>query len=263
MSSNDRRIKSLETTYKILEVLKKNGHTTLSAINDQLDVTKATVHTHLMTLNTVGFVQKQDGGYQLGPKLMTYGAHVKNRHLIYQAGKVPAMELAFQTGEIVEIATEHNGRCVILHRFYGENTVDTDYQQQSLEEFRHLHYGATGKAMLAQMEAERIDRMIEQYGLPQRTENTITDRESLLEELEATRERGYALNDGEEVRGIRAVGTHVLNSNQRLLGAICLAGPRGRVDDTQFTEEFPRLINETQSIIEINVETNEFDVFQS
>lgn len=263
MSSNNRRIQSFETTHAILEVLRKNGSIALSTLDDNLDVTKATIHTHLMTLKAVGFVEKQDGRYQLGPKLMTYGAHVKNRQLIYQAGKVPAMELALETGEIVEIATEHNGRCAILHRFYGENIVDTDYQQQSLEEFRHLHYGATGKAMLAHMEPERVDRMIEQYGLPQRTENTITDRETLLEELETIRERGYAFNDEEEVRGIRAVGTHVLNSDQRLIGAICLAGPRGRVNNTQFTEEFPRLINETQSIIEINVETNEFNAFLS
>lgn len=263
MSSSDRRIQSFETTHQILKTLKENGSIALSTLNDELEVTKGTIHTHLMTLAEFGFVDKQDGRYQLGPNLMTYGAHVKNRHLIYQAGKVPAMELALETGEIVEIATEHNGRCVILHRFYGENTVDTDYQQQSLEEFRHLHYGATGKAMLAHMEPERVDWMIEQYGLPQRTENTITDRGPLLEELETIRERGYAFNDEEEVRGIRAVGTHVLNSDQRLLGAICLAGPRGRVDNTQFTEEFPKLINETQSIVEINVETNEFNAFQS
>ncbi len=262
MSQSGRRIQALETTSRILEVLQEHGEMTLSKLTDQLNVTKGTIHTHLMTLNDCGLVQKQDNRYRLGAKLMTYGAHVKNRHLIYQAGKAPAKELALETGEICEIATEHAGRCVILHRFYGENTLNTQYQQESLEKFRQLHYGATGKSVLAHMEPERVDRVIERYGLPQRTENTITDREALLDELETIRERGYAFNDEEEVRGIRAVGAPVLNSDQELLGAICLAGPRGRVDDATFSEEFPTLVSEARSLIEINVETNDFDTFR-
>ncbi|WP_435349099.1 IclR family transcriptional regulator [Haloarchaeobius sp. HRN-SO-5] len=261
MSSDRRRIRAVETTSKILAELKETGETTVATLDARLDVTKGTIHTHLMTLNAQGFVEKRDDRYRLGSGFMTYGAHVKNRHVVFQAGKAQAKELALETGELCEIATEHEGRCVILHRFYGENTLDTGYQRESLEEFRHLHYGATGKSMLAHMPLERVDQVIEEYGLPKRTEKTITDRETLLDELERIRGRGYAFNDEEEVHGIRAVGAPVLNSNRDLLGAICLAGPRGRVDDERFSTEFPALVSEARSLVEVNVETNEFDTF--
>jgi DNA-binding IclR family transcriptional regulator len=261
MSSGDRRIKAIETTAELLDVLKETGETSIATLDDRLDVTKGTIHTHLMTLNEVGFVEKHGDQYRLGPGFMTYGSHVKNRQLVFQAGKVQAKELALKTGELCEIATEHDGRCVILHRFYGENTLDTEYQQESLEEFRHLHYGATGKSMLAHMSPERVDEVLERYGMPRRTEKTITDRQALVDEIERIRERGYAFNDEEEVYGIRAVGAPILDSEQNVLGAICLAGPRGRVDDDRFSSEFPSLVSEARSLIEINVETNAFDTF--
>jgi len=115
--------------------------------------------------------------------------------------------------------------------------------------------------MLAHMSSARVDEIIERDGLPEQTERTITDRATLLEELEGIRERGYSCNDQEELHGIRAVGAPVLNANGDVLGAFCLAGPRGRVDDDRFFETFPELVTEARSLIEVNAEANEFRAF--
>ncbi|WP_161972959.1 IclR family transcriptional regulator [Halostella pelagica] len=261
MSPGGRRIKALETAFEILAVLKENGQMSLAELSEQVDVTKGTAHTHLMTLQQNDLVEQAGERYRLGTGFITYGAHVKNRQLVFQAGKDPVRQLALKTGEICEIATEYDGKCVLLHRFYGENTINREYQQTSFEQHRYLHYGATGKSMLAQMSPERVDRIVDRYGLPAQTNKTITDRGTLFDELERIRERGYAYNDEEEIHGIRAVGTPILSTDGDCLGAICVAGPGGRIDDEQFTEAFPNLVAEARSLIEANVQTNDFDVF--
>lgn len=261
MSSGRRHIQSLETASEIVTILKESGETSLAALDDEIDLTKGTIHTYLTTLEECDWVQRSDGAYRLGPRFMTCGSHVKNRHLVFQAGKRQARELAHRTGEICEIATEYGGKCFMLHRFHGENTFDTEYQLRSFEQTRHLHHGALGKSMLAHMPPERVDEIIETYELPELTEKTITDRATLLDELERIRERGYSFNDEEEVHGIRAVGAPVLNAEGEVLGAFCLAGPRGRIDDERFVETFPDLVTEARSLIEVTVGANEFEAF--
>jgi len=261
MASQRRRIQSLETASTLLSTLKERGEATLAELDAEVDLTKGTVHTYLTTLDDLGWIVREGSTYRLGPQFMTYGAHVKNRYLVFQAGKRQARELAHTTGEICEIATEHAGKCVMLHRFYGENAIDTDYQLRSFEQTKYLHHGSVGKSMLAHMPPERVDEILERKGLPALTEKTITDRETLLDELERIRERGYSFNDEEELRGIRAVGAPVLNSEGDVLGAFSVAGPRGRIDDERFVDTLPDLVTEARSLIEVNVGANEFRTF--
>jgi DNA-binding IclR family transcriptional regulator len=44
-----------------------------------------------------------------------------------------------------------------------------------------------------------VESIIDQHGLEQYTENTITDKTALFEEFAKIRERGYALNELEEI----------------------------------------------------------------
>ncbi len=55
-----------------------------------------------------------------------------------------------------------------------------------------MHQVAGGKAILAEYSRERVEGIIEQHGLPATTEYTITDPETLFQELEDIRKRGYA-----------------------------------------------------------------------
>lgn len=57
------------------------------------------------------------------------------------------------------------------------------------------------------------------------TQNTVTDRDVLFDELETTQERGIAFNDEELLRGQRAVSAPILDSKKRALGAISLFAP--------------------------------------
>lgn len=56
---------------------------------------------------------------------------------------------------------------------------------------------ATGKAVLSQLPREEVESIIDKWGLPMMTENTITDREALFEDLATAREQGYSINNEE------------------------------------------------------------------
>jgi len=94
---------------------------------------------------------------------------------------------------------------------------------------RHLHSTAAGKAILAEMPEQRVMDIISEHELPAETEHTITDPDSLVEELDEIREHGIAYNDEESVEGLRAVGVPVRGSNGIAIGALSVSGPSNRL----------------------------------
>lgn len=90
-----------------------------------------------------------------------------------------------------------------------------------------------GKAILANFPRERVSDVVEEYGLPAWTENTITDEESLYEELNRIRNRGVAFDDEERIRGLQYVAAPI-QCDGELLGAISVSGPKKRFADEGF-----------------------------
>jgi DNA-binding IclR family transcriptional regulator len=115
------------------------------------------------------------------------------------------------------------GRCVFMHVKSGERS---DWQHEEIGEQLYLHNTAVGKAILSTMSDEKVQSVIEQWGLPQTTESTITDTAELKEEVERTRKRGYAINRGENIEGLYALGVPIVGHEDEIIGGISMSGPR-------------------------------------
>jgi DNA-binding IclR family transcriptional regulator len=68
------------------------------------------------------------------------------------------------------------------------------------------------------------------------TEKTITCPDRLREELEATRQRGYAIDDGEFEPGIRAVAVPVRDVFGNVVAALGMPGPVQRMTPERIPE---------------------------
>jgi len=83
---------------------------------------------------------------------------------------------------------------------------------------------AVGKAILASLPRAQAEQIITGTGLTAATAATITDREALYHELEATRARGYALDKGENEVGTYCIGAPIFNTSGRVIGACSISG---------------------------------------
>nr|WP_246084522.1 IclR family transcriptional regulator C-terminal domain-containing protein [Salinadaptatus halalkaliphilus] len=79
----------------------------------------------------------------------------------------------------------------------------------------------------------------------------MTDRAELYAELEEIRERGYAVDDEERIRGLRCVAVPVMRDDE-VLGGLSVSGPTQRFDHNGFIEELADLLQNTARVIEIN-----------
>lgn len=255
-----RRIKSVDMAGKILEALRDEQGAAISELTDRLDRSPGTLHTYLATLQAHGLVVKEEDEYRLGPHLVTLGEFVKHHHPLYQAGKTVVDQLADQTDDSVHLLAEHDGQGFVLHERFGEDAVGSNYHAQLREKpYRQLHCRANGKAILAFLPQERVQEIITHHGLAKKGPNAITDETELFEELAEIRDRGYAFNDEEELRGVRAVGAPILDAENHPIGAISLSASQSRLRGERFRETVPELVLNSANEIEVNIETENFE----
>lgn len=86
-----------------------------------------------------------------------------------------------------------------------------------------INAGATGKIFLSIMSNDDIVNLLSEKGLPEYTENSITDINRYIEEIEKTRRLGYSLDMGEYLKGVVSAGTLVYQE-RKPVGAIWFVG---------------------------------------
>lgn len=244
-------VRAVEHTLAVLEALKQLDGARVSELDARLDLSKSTIHNHLATLRHNGYVVKEKDTYYAGLRWLSLGGYARDRLGLYRTAKRPVDAVAKQTQELALVTTEEGGRSIYLYQARGERAVTTDsYAGIELP----MHCTGTGKAMLAAMPDERVDRILDTHGLPAQTANTITDREVLFEELATVHEQEYALDDGERIEGMRGIGVPLRGEETgALFGALSITGPANRIKGEYFRTELPELLHRTAREIEINM----------
>jgi len=253
---DQRTVQSVAAAADIIKQVRELEGATVSELADRVDRSQASVHTHLTTLQQAGFVVQHGHTYDIGPQLLTLGEYVRNQSELYQAAKEQVGKLASETAECAHLTIEHDGQLVILYERFGAEAVGTEYHDMKRQEPHDaLHCTAVGKCILAELPAQAAEAIVENRGLPRYAEQTITDRETLFDELAECRERGYAFADEELMAGIRAVGAPIAGPDGGVEGAIAVTGPASRLRGERFREDLPRTVMNAANICEVNLRT--------
>lgn len=249
-----RRLKTLETTIQLVEVMTKRNGAGVTEMAEALDLSKGAVHNHVATLHDEEFVVKRDGEYKPSFRFLNFAARIRNQNRLYRAGKEPVDDLFQRTELYTQLMVEEFGKGVCIYTQANQG-VATDYHHRKLESRSHLHVSSTGKAILAYLPDERVEEIVADHGLPRYTDNTVVTEDRLWDELETIRDQGYALCDEEKLRGTRAVGAPVLGRDKRVIGSVSVSGPVSEIPDERFYDELPELTLGTSNTIELALET--------
>ncbi len=246
---DDNSLKTVRRNFEIIEFLQENSGSSVAEITDDLDIPSSTAHVHLKTLESLGYLVNKDGEYHIGLKFLMLGESARYKEEIYDLGSSEVEKLANETGELANLMIEENDRGVYIHRARGDQAIMADTRAGKSVD---LHCRAAGKAILAYLPKERVKDIIDNQGLNEKSPHTITDEDDLFEELERIRENGYALDDGEQMEGLRCVGAPII-SDDEVIGAISISGPKGRIRGSRFNKTIPEKVVSVANIIEINL----------
>lgn len=244
-TDESKMLKTTATSIEILELLEEFNGARISEIADRMDRPKSTVHGHLATLEEKEFVIQRGDFYYLGPELLRLGNYVRTR----VNGFVLAREFTERLFEEVRLrsifAVEMGGKAVFIHTASGNKI---GWTHERLGNRLHLHNTAVGKAILAELPDTRTEQILDEWGLPRETENTITDRQALSAELAEIREQGYAVNNAENFRELYGIGVAATRQSGGVIGGFSVTGPEHSITDgereAQLADTVKEIVNE-------------------
>lgn len=244
-----RRVKTVGTVLTVLETLKEMDGATVSELAEEMDMAVSTAHNHLATLDDRGYIVSEDGVYYMGLKFLDHGTYAKSR-IEWPSVAQPSLEqLAEETGEVAWLMVEEHGLVIHLNKAMGESAVQT---YGRVGKPAYMHQLAAGKAILAHYPQERIDEIIDKHGLPEQTEQSITDRAELMDELETIYDRGYAFSEEEVVKGLRSVAAPIL-SEGTVFGSVSVSAPANRMIGDRYRKDLPEMIMGMTNEIELKL----------
>ncbi|ODR81668.1 IclR family transcriptional regulator [Haladaptatus sp. W1] len=220
-------VRTTARSLDIIDTLRELDGARLTEIAAHLDLPDSTVHNHLRTLVQRGYVVRDGNTYHVSLRFLDFGEYARSRRKVYEVASPEIDELASETEESANLLVEEDGMGVYIYNAQGGNAIPLDTHPGTRVP---LHATALGKAILAFLPESKTEAIFDRRGLPVQTSKTITDRDELRGELAAVRERGYAVDNEERVRGVRCLAVAIKNENGQVIGAISVSGPASRVE---------------------------------
>jgi DNA-binding IclR family transcriptional regulator len=220
------RVQVLERALDLLALLAK-GPKTLTQVVRESGLPKGTVFRLLAALGYRELVSKDpvENRYMLGPGFLR----------LVQGAVEGLGAMATPARDALVALRDTTRETVVLHVRVGTARVCVE-EIPSPEAIRYtagvgsvapLHVGAASRVLLAFMEEEACERVLDRLTLTPLTENTIVDPGRLREEIARVRERGWATSAGERVPGAAALSVPVRGAQGALL-ALSVLGPADR-----------------------------------
>jgi DNA-binding IclR family transcriptional regulator len=189
----------------------------------------STVHRLLGLLEEEGLVRQDDpgGGYELGTALLRLAWTASGAHTVRSVALPHMRELAEASGETVTLGLYDPDRrqtCVLAAI---ESDAPFRYVTE-LNEWRDVHTGASGRAVMAFLPEDERHAIVERTRLAPATEHTITSPEELERVLAEVRERGYAFSQEERRLGGVGIAAPVFGPGGRIVGEVGVSVPTQR-----------------------------------
>jgi len=235
------RLKSLDRMDKIIELLQYSQGLGVTEVANQLDLAKSTAHSYLATLEDLEYVTNDSGTYRLGLKFFSHGMAIKNSKLPYQIAQPILDSFTNDVSYPVWLVVEEHEHAIFLD-CCPLQTEQSLYGRVGKQTPLHIH--AAGKSILANLPRQRIQEIIETSGLSKPTPKTITATDELHDELTTIDEQGFALCDGEAVRGVRGVGVPICHQST-VLGSVATFMLESELIGERYQTEVP---NQLQSV---------------
>lgn len=178
-------------------------------------------------------VDPESGRYRLGLGLYELGLAAVSRLDVSQCAPPFLEALVADTGESASLGIFEDPEVVHILRVESPQPL----RLPSLAGRRSPAYcTGIGKAVLAHLETDRLEKYLSEVRLHPRTPRTIPTIEGLRQDLKRVRSRGWSLDDEEIFPGLRCVAAPIFNLDGRVIAGVSVAGPTSRLTKDRLSE---------------------------
>ena len=222
-------IPNIARALKIIEYLaKEKNEASITEISEDFDYPKNSVFRILNTLQYYGYVEENQRKYKATPRLLYLGyAGMRNNGITENSIDV-MHAIRDELNETVMLGTLLGNEVVIIEQLpsfqYIKFTTEIGHRV-------NIHTSAPGKAIAAYLPELEKNELLSHLTFTRFTNGTIPSQNAMVKELETVRDRGYAIDNGEELSEIHCVGAPIFDYRNYPIGSVWVSGPAFRMGD--------------------------------
>jgi IclR family pca regulon transcriptional regulator len=209
--------------------------TTLAEISRRVGLARATVRRSLITLETLGYVETDGRLFSLTSKVLTLGYSYLSSIPLARASKSCLEDISALLNESSATAILDGDDVILLVRVPVQRVVNPGIPSGSR---LPAYCTATGHVLLSGQPDEVIDDYLSRIKPEAFTPRTETDIEKIRAAIMTTRRSGYAFQSEQAEVGVRAISVPIANAQSRVVAALNVVAPVGRVSEQEMIGRF-------------------------
>lgn len=227
-----------------------SGPLSLSEIAARSGMDRSAAQRITHTLITLGYLRRgpNDRGYLPGVRLLDRTLDVLRLDPVVQKATPVLLELRKTVRERVDLSLFDEARLIYALRMQSKReTFFATLVGHSVP----VYCTAGGRAVLSALPDDRVAQILDQAPLSAYTDQTLTDRDAIMAEVDQARTKGFALVTGELIQGEIAIGVAIAREPGQPLAAIHVAGSLAEWSPETFVAKIaPLAIEAANAIIE-------------
>ena len=233
-------VQALDRGLTLLRELASARSITLSDLAIRTEMPPSSTHRILTTLQKHGYVEFDETRqeWMIGIEAFRIGNTYLVRTNLVEAARKTLRRLMEETGETANLGIADSGDVVFVDQVETHNPIRAFFRPGTRG---HMHSSGIGKALLSDMLRRDVEKIIRTKGQPEFTPKTLTSTEDLFSDLDATRERGWSIDDEERYSGMRCVASTIYNTFGEAVAGISVSGPTVRFPNHVISELGPKV----------------------
>ncbi len=228
-------VQSLDRALSVLSVLAIEGGMTLTELARATEQSASTLYRLLRTFERHGVTEFDAAGqlWFIGAGAHRLGAAFLRRTNVVERARPALQSLMAQTGETANLGIERRGQVVFVSQVETHSAIRAFFPPGTESP---MHASGIGKVLLAFLPDSQRARWLRDHPLTGFTPATHTDRAALVDDLNAIRARGYALDDEERTEGMRCIAAPIFDGFGLPIAGLSVSGPTNRMDRARIAD---------------------------
>ena len=206
-------------------------------ISRKLQIPKSSASYILRTLEKQAYLNRDadTGKYRVGLKILSLSRGALSGIDVREVALPIMRHLMEKTNLTCHLAILDGPEAVYIEKVEPQGFIRMDTW---VGRRMRVHATSVGKALVAYITEERLQKILADRAMEKRTPKTITTLPRLLKELEKVRSQGFAIDDEENNMGARCLGAPVFNQSGGIEASVGLSGTTNQVN----AHTMPRII---------------------
>ncbi|MDR2156287.1 MAG: IclR family transcriptional regulator [Clostridiales Family XIII bacterium] len=233
-TSGNKEKKSIASVVKAIEIIEQIAESEaglgVTEISQKLNLGVSSTYHILNTLKSCNIVaqDRRTKKYQIGFGLFRIGTMAKGQNLLGNLAKPHLEYLSEELQETANLGMLNGTDMICVAQAEGPHIFRIFTKIGVASPF---YFTAGGKLLVSLQAKERWESLIRSIHLEKYTDHTIVNVSDLMRELEATKARGYGVDNEEREEGVICIAAPVYDMYGDAIAALSISGPTLRLKD--------------------------------